>query len=384
MERRIIHIDVNSFAISVERVLDSKLRKRPVVVAYPGMERCLVLATSLEARQAGLYRGMALGKALRHCRDVMVIPPNEPLYSRAMSAMMKIVARFTPLVEPVRYGHAYLDMTGTGRLFGVSLEMARKIQQEIQQRLLLPSSVGVAGNKLVSKIASEVTAPAGIEEVQSGFEREFIAPLKVYHLPSIEPAIKKQLLDLNIRLIREVADLSPSHLTMLFGRIGLKLHQAAHGIDHTPVFPPQQLPNIYQQQTLPEDSNDIALLYGVLYRLVEKIGLQLRRNNLTARKMILEIAYADHRQASAQTWLLAGTNLDHELFTASRELLDKILTRRIRVRRIAVRFFQLRPRSAQLSLFDEQRLDEAAQKLNQAMDKIREKFGQDAVKFARG
>jgi len=384
MERQILHVDVNSFAVSVERVADVRLRDRPVIVAYPGMDRSVVLSTSPEARQSGIYRGMLLRQAMRQCRDVTVIPPNEPLYSRAMGAMMKIIAQFTPLIEPVTYGNAFLDMTGTNRLFGVPVDTAKKIQHEIRQRVSLPSSLGIATNKMVSKIASEITRPASVEEVRRGTEQDFIGPLKVYHLPAISQSVKKQLIELNIRIIREIGELSLQHLTMVFGRVGLRLHQAAQGIDNTPVFPPKQLPNIYEQQTLTEDTNDILLLRGTLYLLIEKVGRQLREKNQVAQKMVLEIYYADHREASAQKRLLSASNLDQELFVPADELLQKILTRRIRVRRMAVRYFQLRPVSAQMSFFDEAKNHDTKRELNSALDKIRQRFGKDAVRFARG
>jgi len=235
MERHIVHIDVNSFAVSVERVVNARLRDRPVIVSFPAMDRAVVQSTSLEARHAGIYRGMTLQKALRLCRDVTVIPPNEPLYSRAMRAMMNIVSQFTPITEPNNYGHAYLDISGTRRLFGISTDTAMKIQQEILSQLRLPTSLGVASNKMVSKIASEVSAPGGVQEVEWGAERQFIAPLKIHHLPWISQVVKKQLLDLNIRIIEQISDLSIPHLTMIFGRTGLKLHRAANGIDNNPV-----------------------------------------------------------------------------------------------------------------------------------------------------
>jgi len=384
MERQILHIDVNSFAVSVERVVNSRLRKRPVIIAYPEMDRSVVLSISNEARQAGIYRGMLLRQAFRQCRDIMVVPPNEPLYSRAMGAMMKIVSHYTPIIEPAHYGHAYLDMTGTSRLFGLPQNVAHKIQREIRSNVLLPTSLGIASNKLVSKIASEVIKPGTIEEVDHGSERQFIAPLKIYHLPSIGQSVKKQLSELNIRIIKEIADLSLSHLTMVFGRTGLKLHQAAQGIDRTPVFPPQQLPNIYEQQTLADDSNDIFLLRGALYGLIEKVGIQLRGSSQTARKMILEIYYADHREAAGQKRLPAATNMDRELFSVAEQLMKKILTRRIRVRKMAVRFFQLRPASGQMSLFENPEKNNSDRALNRAMDKIRQRFGEEAVRFSLG
>jgi len=381
MERQIVHIDVDSFAITVERIVDSKLRDRPVIVANPAIARSVVQAMSTEAQQAGIYRGMMLQQALRLCRDVKIIPPNEPLYSRAMRAIMNLLSQFSPLIEPVRYGHVYLDMTGTTRLFGATVDVAAKIQHEIQSRLLLPTCLGVASNKLVSKVASKVTRPAGIREVQHGSEENFIGPLEVHYLPLFNQSIKTQLLELNLRLIKHIADLSLQHLTMVFGRDGLKLYQASHGIDHTPVFPPQQVPNIYEQTTLAEDSNDIHLLRGALYRLVEKVGRQLRQSSQAARKMMLEIYYADHREAIGQKRLPAATNMDQELFLVTEELLHKILTRRIRVRKLAVRYFELTPAPKQVSLFDKQTGDKN-QNLTRAIDQLRKKFGEDSLKFA--
>jgi DNA polymerase-4 len=344
------------------------------------MERSVVLAVSPEARQEGIYRGMLLRQALRQCRRLTVIPPNEPLYSRAMQAMLKIISRYTPLIEPVNYGHAYLDVTGVSRLFGVPVDMALKIQREIRQRLTLPTSLGVASNKLVSKIAAEITRPDSIEQVAQGTEKKFVAPLKIYHLPLISTAVKKQLVELNVEIIRQLAELPLSHLTMVFGKVGWRLHQAARGIDYTPVFPPQQLPNFYEQITLVEETNDIVQIQEALLELVERVGRQLRKSSLTARKFILEIYYADHREAAGQKRLPAATNLDHELYISAKELLSKILTRRVKVRRLAVRFFQLRPVSNQLSLFDDQKKILSEIRLNRAVDEIRGKFGSEMVR----
>ncbi len=381
MERQIVHIDVDSFAITVERIMDSKLRNRPVIVANPAIDRSMVQLLSLEAQQAGIYRGMMLQQALRLCRDLKVIPLNVPLYSRAMRAIMNLLSGFSPLIEPVHYGHLYMDMTGTTRLFGPTMDAAAKIQHEIQSQLRLPSCLGIASNKLVSNVASKMTRPEGIQQVQNGEEQKFIGPLEVHYLPLFNQAIKTQLLELNLRLIRHIAELSLQHLAIVFGRDGLKLYQASHGIDYTPVFPPQQVPNIYEQTTLAEDTNDIHLLRGALFQLVEKVGRQLRKTFQSARKMTLEIYYADHREAIGQKKLPKSTNTDQQLFQIAEELLNKILTRRIRVRKLAVRYFELVPAPQQVSLFDK-RTDDKNQNLTRAIDQIRKKFGETSLKYA--
>ncbi|MDZ7264958.1 MAG: hypothetical protein ONB16_10265 [candidate division KSB1 bacterium] len=381
MERQIVHLAVDAFAITVERLVEARLRQRPVVVANPTLPRAVVQAASSEAQQAGIHRGMLVQQARRLCRDLTVIPPNEPLYSRAMQAIIKLLGQFSPLVEPVQYGRLYLDLTGTTRLFGSPHDAAVKIQREFQSRLQLPTSLGVASNKLVSNMASQVTRPSGIQEVQPGAEPHFISPLPVGFLPVVHQAVKSQLLELNLRLIKHIAALSLQHLTIVFGRTGLKLYQASHAVDPTPVFPPQQLPNIYEQLTLAEDTNDLHLLRGALYQLVEKVGDRLRHSSQAAQRMLLEIYYSDHREAMGQKKLPQATNLDQQLFAVAEQLLTTILTRRIRVRRLAVRYFQLTPAARQISLFDNP-VHDKNQHLIRAIDHIRQKFGAESLKLA--
>ncbi|MBN2010962.1 hypothetical protein JW960_16555 [candidate division KSB1 bacterium] len=381
MSYHIIHMDISGFAVSIARLKDSKLRTRPVVVAVPDMARSLVYAVSPEARQSGIRRGMPLTLAQKMCRDVRVIPPDYGLYSRATQAILKILADFTPTIEPVGYGHAYLDMTGTSRLFGATKDAAIKIQREIENRLSLNSTVGVAGNKLVSKIASTIVRPVGVHDVALGDERHFVAPLSVHYLPTITKPVRQQLQELNLKLIREIAELSVQHLTMAFGKKGLWLHQASHGIDNTPVRAPQRIPNVYQEMTLPEDSNDYDYLRHVLYGMTESATLELRNRNRAAKQLSIEIVYSDHKSAFGQRKLRAASNMTHELFDPIDALFQKTLSRRIRVRQISLRLYQLAPAVCQLSLFDTP-VDIRHGKLSNAIDLVRDMFGRDAIRFA--
>ena len=383
MERQIVHIDISSFAVSVERLKNSQLRNRPVVVAFPDMERSPVYAASAEARQAGIYRGISLQLARKLCRYIVIVPPNHVLYNRAMHAIQKILAQFTPCIEPVGYGHAYLDMTGTTRLFGPTKDAAAKMQREIQSRLRLESTLGLAGNKLVSKIASAVIKPVSLQDVAPGEERKFIAPLKVDYLPNINSKAKQQMLEFNIRFIKQIAEIPLPQLTTAFGRLGLRLHQASLGIDKTPVHTVQHFPNILEEQTLAEDSNDFGCLRRVLHFLVEKGSLRLRQSHRTAKKFSLQIEYSDHKTAFARKKLFTPINVEKELFNSAELLLKKILTRRTRVRKMAIRLFQLAPASKQLSFFTTTS-DLKNERLALAVDQIRGKFGGNAVRVAMG
>ena len=171
MEREIIYLTIPGFPVAVERVVHPELRGRPVVVAPLGASRSIVTALSSEAWNAGIRKGMVLAKAMRYCRDAIVLPPNEPLYARASRAIFRVLENFSPVLEPSGHGHAYLDITGTDRLFGPPRDTAWKAQKEIRQQLHLGSSLGIASNKMVSRIASEVVArPVGLQDVPPGNE----------------------------------------------------------------------------------------------------------------------------------------------------------------------------------------------------------------------
>ena len=244
MPPNIIHINIANFYIAVENVMQPVLRGRPAAVAIETTARSLVYAVSDEARRCGVYRGMPLYKALKQCRDLHVLPPNEALYWRATQAMMDVLGQYTPVLEPLRFGHAYLDMRGTTRLFGPVKDAAAKAQKEIRDRLRLDASAGVAGNKLVSKVASDFLIDRGdyfgLCDVRHGDEAPFLAPLRIGYLPGVRSKIRRELLDLNIKINGQLAAVPTATMQAVFGRFGLLLHQRARGIDNRPVQPPNQ------------------------------------------------------------------------------------------------------------------------------------------------
>jgi len=381
MERDIIHIDIAAFPVAVERVVEPRLRDRPVVVAGESAARSLVYATSAEARLAGVRRGMLLPQALKLCSDLTVLPPNADLYARATLAMVRILGQFSPVIEPLRFGHAYLDMTGTHRLFGHIKDGAARAQREIRERLRLDPTVGLASNKLVSKVASDISEPLGLCDVKRGDEQGFLAPLTVRHLPGVRRNVREQMLELNVRLIRELVCLSMDHLTMVFGRTGLLLYERARGIDHTPVQPPQRKPEVCETETLPEDSNDFFLLRTVLFRLIAQGARRLRQDGICTRRISIEVRYSDQKEDRGQQ-RCAATHLDGELFTVGERLFKEVLTRRVRVRKLTVRLCDLCATPRQLSLF-ESAAPSKDKRLTAAMDRIRDKYGEGTIYFGK-
>jgi DNA polymerase IV len=374
MEREIIYMTVPAFPVAVERVIHPELRGRPVVVAPLGAARSIVTALSAEAWNAGIRKGMALSKATRYCRNAIVLPPNEPLYLRASRAIFRVLENFSPVLEPSGHGHAYLDITGTCRLLGPPRDAAWKAQKEIRQRLHLDTSLGVASNKMVSRIASEVIRPAGLQDVPHGNESSFLSPLPVRLLPGIGPQTEGRLDDLNIRLIRDIAAMRLEHLALAFGRLGFVLHQRAQGIDSTPVVPARVVPALELEEVLPEDSNDYELLKRVLRGICERAGEQLREKRQRAGKEELRIRYADCREDGRKLKLTPPLQSSASLYAQTLPVLNLILKRRTRVRSMHLRLTDLTSGLVQLDLFAGSSTDRRA-KLESALDTLRRRYG---------
>ncbi len=383
MDRQIIHFHIPAFSIAVARVDHPELRDRPVAIAPLRSERALLLSVSAEARREGLFKGMPLGKARRCCPDLRVLSPDRDLTGKASQVLAGVVARYTPLWEPSRPGHIYLDVTGTDRLWGRAKDTANWLRREIKERLCLSGTVGVASNKMVSSIASRILLSEGVLDVDHGRESGFMAPLRVNVLPGIGPVRRKILLEeLNITLVREIAALDMGRLKLVFGRESYVIHQRALGIDPTPVFPPSTEPAVTEEVTFPRDENDDETLLGVLYGLVERCSYQLRQRNLIPGKAGLLFRYADQEEITRQIGLSHASFWDWDLYEPLRVLFLKACRRRVRVRFMKVWFTDFSAPSAQLSLFGPA---SAGKKVGivHALDRIREKHGGEAIQYGR-
>jgi DNA polymerase-4 len=408
MDRAILHLDIPAFPVAVERVVSPRLRERPVVVAPSSSTRASILVASLEARRAGVFRGMPLARAARICRDLIVLPPNEPLYRRASDAILKILNGFSPLLEPAGGGHVFLDMTGTARLFGRSVDSADRIQREVRERLRLHATLGVASNKLVSRVAARVIRPERLYDVFPGSERPFLAPLEVDLLPGVDPPSREMLSEVNIAHVRELATLEVAHLRLLFGKRAWRLYREARGIDPSPVRPPEAAPSVREEETLPEDSNEEALHREALDRLAARGAARLRRMGLLASRAKVRLGYADGVFSEREERPAApGIADDFAVRRVVEGLFEKARGRRTQIRHLEIVLSDLREAPRQLSLFagelprvvrqateDEdpaapgemektvrtQRRDAA---LTAALDRIRARFGGAAVGFKR-
>jgi DNA polymerase-4 len=203
MDHYVLHINISAFPIGVERAVDARLRARPVVIAGQGSGRGVVLAVSREAYLEGVLKGMPVAQAQKICGGLIIIPPNEPLYRQAAEAVADHLRSYSPLIEQWRAGHMFVDLTGTRRLLGLAVDTAARIQRELRERFSLRNSVGVAGNKLVSRVASRVIRPRGVCDIFPGGEAAFLAPLEIQVLPGLGEKTAIKLADLNISRVGE-------------------------------------------------------------------------------------------------------------------------------------------------------------------------------------
>jgi len=379
--REILHLSIPFFAVAVARVVDSSLRERPVAIA-PGMnERSLLRCLSSEATTEGIFSGMTVRQARRLCPALVVLPPNPSLLNRANRALKKVVANYSPIIEPGSDGRIFLDLTGCQSLLGPGRDVAMRLEQELEDRLRLAGTLGVAGNKLVSRIAAGCLERPGVCDVLRGAERSFIAPLPVNVLPGIGNVRQKILLqELNLSQIQELAALTISQLRLVFGPFAPLIHQRSQGKDFSPVSPPKQTPEVSAEGFLCREENDDNILLAELCRLVESCGLRLRKLQRGAAEIGLNIHYTDGVKHTRSLELPVPQNHDLQLYAAAEELFKVLCTRRTRIKGFKLTCNKLGYPDQQVDLFTTFGPSQHQQSLQKAIDQLRSKYGMQVIR----
>jgi len=381
MNRHIIYFGIDGFPIEVERVVDRRLRDRPVALIPRTGSRTVIAAASPEARAEGVREGMALTLAKRYCPKLQVLLPNPPLVRRAQNKVLEVLGEFSPLVEPEGQGRVYLDLSGTRRLLGEAKDAGAKMRREVSDRLRLSGDLGLASNKLVSRVAGEL-AHAGIWDVLPGGEAAFLSPLQPWRLPGVgELGARRLMEDLNLKTLGQVAAVDPAHLRMAFGAFGTVLARRARGIDPRPVLPPARVPEVSAELLLGEDTNEQIQLDSALWQLAERLGVYLRLNRKIPLTLRLTARFADGRDHSRTVRVTQPTNLDIELAASLAEAGRELLTRRVRVRYLRATAPKLADENLQLGLFGDAPERERLRRLHLAIDRLRGKYGDDAIKW---
>jgi len=386
MERDVLYLKIPDFPVAVERLRDASLRGRPVAVCAAGPGPGRLQAISAEAREAGLFRGMPRQQARRSCPGLRILPPDPALYQRAGASLFRLLSDRAPLVEPARPGALYLDLSGTRRLFGPARDRAWQIRKEVRERLGLSACLGMASNKLMSRIAVKAAPSSVLCDVFPGGERHFLEPLEVRVLPSARPdPAAERLRELNIERVTHLLAVPLPALRLAFGRSGPALFRQARGLDASPVRPPPRTLRITEEETLPGESNEDALVLFVLQGLAEEAGRRLRLLQAAAGRMEVEARYADGATARRAGRMHPPACLDRDLFHTAQDLLEQAVRRRVRLRGIALHCLEIRGPSGPGGLFPEEDLlspaDRNRRALQQAVDSIRGRFGNEAVRW---
>jgi len=382
MARRIMHIDLDAFFVSVEQQENPELKGKPVVVGGRPQGRGVVASASYEARAFGLHAGMPLATASRLCPQAIFIEGSFPKYRHASERFMTILADFSPYVEPLGLDEAYLDVTGFESIYGSIHQMAVKIKQRIKDELGLCASVGIANCKVVAKVASELSKPDGLLEIAAGNERSFLAPLPVAKLPGIGRKTERILNGLGINTIEELSIMSLGALKSHFGAFGEVLHRFARGIDDREVEPPAATKSISRETTFGKDTRDHSRLKATLHYLGERVGVELRQRGKRARCITLKLRYADFTTITRRHTLNQTTDSDQTIFDTGVKLLDKALSQeRQPVRLIGIGVSNLVESGRQLDMLDSSARRQ--EELNRAIDRIRNKYGFTVIQTGR-
>ena len=386
MSRAIIHINIADFAVAVERVVDPRLVNRPVIIAPEGSARAAVYDMSEEAYQSGVRKQMALKRALRLCRDARTLPPHPDRYERAMQALLKQALPYSPRIESGDGdGHLFVDVTGTSRLWGPPVDVARRLGRHVKTGLGLTPIWSVAPNKLVAKVATRLVKPVGEYIVGEGEERTTLAPLPIWFIPGIEQGDLLKLRELNLSTVTQVAALSLAHLRVPFGGRAAFLYESVRGVDNSPVLPVgRERPVVEIGHEFSEDTNDLSMLERVLYRMTAEAGHQLRRRRLAACRIGITLDYSDGLRRFRRFAAKPATADDAALFRLARQALSLAWTRRVRIRHIRLVCDGLVFPPAQLALFPESREKRQKQdRLMTVLDRIHDRFGPDMIRMGR-
>ncbi len=380
--RSVLHVDMDAFYASVEQRDNPDLKGRPVVVGG-GTNRGVVAAASYEAREFGIYSAMPMTEAIRRCDHLVRIKPRMSHYKDASRTIFAIFHDFTPLVEGLSLDEAFLDVTASVKLFGAPARIAVNIKQRILTETLLTASVGVAENKLVAKIASDLDKPDGLTIVTPDLYREKLDPLPVRVIPGIGRKTLQQLDGIRVSTVRDLRCASDRELQPIFGRYTQKTRDRASGIDNRPVVPSREEKSISAEETYDQDLSRPTDMNRELLRLTERTTARLRKASLAAGTLQIKIRRADFATFTRQCRMTPPTNGTDQIYAAARELLNIWLADNpgARIRLLGVGGNNLAP-AGQADLF----ADEASQShfvIDEAVDEIREKFGSLSVGRAK-
>ncbi len=373
MERTILHLDLDTFFVSVERLLHPELEGRPVIVGGMG-DRGVVSTCSYEARQFGVHSAMPMRMARQLCAQAVFIRGDMELYSRYSRLVTDIIADEAPVYEKMSIDEHYLDLTGMDRFHDCQL-WSHELRQRIIRESGLPISFGLSENKTVAKIATGEAKPNGEKEVPIPYINSFLDPLSIQKIPMVGEKTYALLSSMGVEQIGTLRRLPPQAMEHVLGKHGIDIWKKANGLDNTPVCPYQERKSISKERTFEQDTIDINAVHQCMARMVESLGYDLRSQHKLTGCVTLKIRYSDFDTHDMQQ-RIPYTAFDHLLRQTVNSLFDRLYNRRMRIRLVGVRLSELVSGAPQLTLFDD---NTELTSLYAAMDRIKNRFGENSI-----
>lgn len=377
MNRSIVHMDLDTFFVSCARLQNSALNGLPVIIG--GGDRGVVASCSYEARYFGVRSAMPMRMALRLCPDAKVVRGDMEYYSKMSHTVTEVIQEKAPLMEKASIDEFYLDLSGMDKFFGC-YKWTKEIAESVTKNTGLPISFALSTNKTVSKIGTGEAKPIGRLEIHEESVKPFLNPLSVKKIPMVGDVTFQLLSRIGIRTIQTLSEMPVLVLQQMIGKNGSELWKKANGIDNTPVLPYSERKSISTEHTFTDDTMDIVELKRLISGMAEKLAYQLRQEKWLTSTVVLKIRYANFDTETKQA-KVSYTSIDHTLSRVATDLFDKLYTRRMRLRLVGLRFTGLVHGTYQMNLFED---SEELINLYQSMDRIKNRFGKDAVGRASG
>ena len=375
---------MDAFFAAVEQRENPAIKGQPVIIgADPkeGSGRGVVSTCSYEAREFGVHSAMPISQAYKLCPQAVYLPPNGRLYSQVSRSIFEIFYEFTDAVEPLSIDEAFLDVTGSVRLFGDGEKIARLIKERIAEKEKLSASVGLAPNKYLAKIASDLQKPDGLVIVEEDKIAEFLHPLDISRLWGAGKKTQEKLRKMGIQTIGDLAHFPYDVLEQNFGKMGPHFYNLAHGIDNREVHAQNGVKSVSNEHTFGKDVDDSDLIMSTLLKLSEKVGYRLRKKNLRGKTVHLKMRYEDFTTLTRNRTLMRNFNSTDTIYGTIKKLFEENYTkdRKIRLLGVGVSHFDDKT-SAQRSIFDEE--NGKRQKLDMLQDVLSDRYGKNIVSRA--
>ena len=370
-EKSILHLDLDTFFVSVERLLHSELEEKPLLVGGLG-DRGVVAACSYETRKFGIHSGMSMKLAKQLCPQAIVIKGEVSIYSKYSYEVTEIIKARVPAFEKASIDEFYADLTGMDKFFG-TYQFATELRKTIIKESGLPISFGLSRNKFVSKIATSEAKPNNQRLIGNGEEKEFLAPLSVRKIPMIGSKTFQTLLGLGVQKIKTIQEMPVEMMESVLGKNGRTIWKRAHGIDDAPIIPFHERKSISAERTFHRDTINMVQLTATLTAMTENLAYQLRRGNKLTSNISVKIRYSDFNTYTKQA-KIPYTSADHILIPKIHELFKQLYNRRLLIRLIGIKFSGLVGGHYQINLFDD---TQEMLNLYNSMDYIRSRYGND-------